>query len=360
MVITPDKVKDFSARHAGALALFAAAAATAVWVQSKARRAERDNAPAGKFIYIDGVRLHYVVRGEGPPVVLLHGNTVDSADFEASGLIDALARDHQVVAFDRPGFGHSSRPRDRLWTPSAQAALLHRALAGLGISRPLVIGHSMGTMVALAMALDFPASVAGLVLVGGYYYPSMRIDALLTAPVALPVVGDVMRYTVTAVSARAMLGRVVKAMFAPNEVPARFHTTVSREMMLRPLQIRANAEDAAFMIPQARALAKRYQALSLPIALIAGGDDKVIDIDSQSRRMHQELRHSHLTVVPHAGHMAHYAARDEIVRATTQLLSTEKFHGHEPRLTQDIQSDDALDRPRPARAGDYAGLQPER
>ena len=169
------------------LAAVAGAAATALWVHAKARRAEHDNPPAGKFIYIDGVRLHYVVRGEGSPVLLLHGNTVTHADFQASGLIDRLARHHRVIAFDRPGFGHSSRPRDRLWTPSAQAALLRRALAGLGIHRPQVVGHSMGTMVALAMAMDYPADVSALVLVGGYYYPTVRIDALLTAPVALPV-----------------------------------------------------------------------------------------------------------------------------------------------------------------------------
>ena len=68
----------------------------------------------------------------------------------------------------------------------------------------------MGAMVALALALDHPEDVRRLVLLGGYYYPSARVDALLTAPVALPVLGDVMRYTVTAVSARLMLKRLVR------------------------------------------------------------------------------------------------------------------------------------------------------
>jgi alpha-beta hydrolase superfamily lysophospholipase len=119
--------------HPGLIAATVAAAATAAWVQVRARRAERMHPPAGKFIHVDGVRLHYVMRGEGPPVVLLHGNTVSLDDFEASGLMDRLALNHQVIAFDRPGFGHSTRPRDRLWTPRAQADLLRRALSGLGI-----------------------------------------------------------------------------------------------------------------------------------------------------------------------------------------------------------------------------------
>ena len=195
--------KLFATSPSASIAAAAAfcAAATALWVEARARRAERANPPRGQFVEVDGVRLHYVERGSGPAVVLLHGNAVSLADFEASGLIAALSENHRVIAFDRPGFGHSTRPRDRLWTPIAQAELLHAAMARLGIERPTLIGHSMGTVVALALALDHPQDVAGLVLLGGYYYPTLRIDSLLGAPAALPVLGDVLRHTVTALSA---------------------------------------------------------------------------------------------------------------------------------------------------------------
>ena len=308
--------------HTALIALAAAsgaAAGIAAWVRASARRAEREHPPPGRYAYIDGVRLHYVMRGEGTPVVLLHGNAVTQADFQASGLMDQLARRHQVVAFDRPGFGHSSRPRDRLWTPRAQAELLRRALTGLGIRRPVVVGHSMGTMVALAMALDYPDEVAGLVLIGGYYYPKLRVDALLTAPVALPVLGDVMRYTVTALSARAMLNRMVEGMFSPRVVPPGFLTAVPRELMLRPLQLRANAEDAAFMMPEARSLSGRYSELRLPVTLIAGAQDKVVDPRAHSQRFHEEYPQSRFQLVPDAGHMAHYGAPDLVCAAVDEL-----------------------------------------
>ena len=298
-----------------AIAVTVSAAATAVWVEMQARRAERDNPPTGCFIDVSDVHLHYVERGEGPPVVLIHGNTVTHADFIASGLMERLARNHRVIAFDRPGFGHSSRPRDRLWTPFAQAALLRKALECLGIKRPVVVGHSMGTMVAVAMALNYPENVRSLVLIGGYFYPSLRIDALLIAPVALPVVGDVMRYTVTALSSRLMLRKMAQGMFAPQELPDNFFPVVSREMMLRPVQLRANAEDAAFMIPAARSMSSRYGELVLPVTLIAGGDDVVVDPQAHSVRLHDELPHSELYVVPGVGHMAHYAALDRVANA---------------------------------------------
>ena len=84
-------------------------------------RAERRHPPIGEFLERDGVRLHYLQRGpiDGPVVVLLHGNGTLIQDFMLSGLLDLLARRYRVICFDRPGFGYSTRPRLRLWTPEA-------------------------------------------------------------------------------------------------------------------------------------------------------------------------------------------------------------------------------------------------
>lgn len=309
-----------AARTAGVL-LAAAAAATAVWVRERARQAEHDHPPQGRFIHIDGVRLHYLLREEsrGSPVVLLHGNAVTLADFQASGLFDRLAARHTVLAFDRPGFGHSTRPRDRHWTPQVQAELLHRAIEALGVHRPVLVGHSLGTLVALAMASEYPASVAGLVLLGGYYYPSARLDSVLMAPVALPVLGDVLRHTVTAVSARLMLDRMARAMFAPHRVPPQFFGEMAREMLVRPVQLRANAEDGACMVPQARALSAHYARLRLPVTVMAGAEDGLVDREAQSARLHGEIVGSELLIVPGAGHMLHYAAPDAVAQAVDRM-----------------------------------------
>ncbi|WP_280151452.1 alpha/beta hydrolase [Piscinibacter sp. XHJ-5] len=317
--MTSSRIKTFATSRSGAIAGAAAvaAAATALWVQRKARAAEREHPPLGRRIVVDGVGVHYVERGAGSPVVLIHGNTVSLADFQASGLFDRLARNHRVIAIDRPGFGHSDRPRDRLWTPAAQAELLRAALAQLGVDRPAIVAHSMGTLVALSMALNHPAQVRKLVLLSGYHYPAVRVDALLTAPVALPILGDVMRYTVTALAARATLKRVVKAMFAPLDVPPGFFTELSREMMLRPSQIRANAEDATFMMPAAASLAPRYPELRMPITIMAGAADGVVDPEAHSVRLHEDVPGSDLFVAAGSGHMVHYAASEAIVAALT-------------------------------------------
>jgi hypothetical protein len=73
--------------------------------------AERKNPPIGVFIGCDGVRLHYIERGNAaaPCVVLFHGNGTMIQDLVLSGLVDRLAHDHRVVCFDRSGFGYSHR-----------------------------------------------------------------------------------------------------------------------------------------------------------------------------------------------------------------------------------------------------------
>src|SRR4030095_8086014 len=98
--------------------------ASAILNRVLTKRAERRNPPTGQFITVDGVRLHYVERGTGTPLVLLHGNGSMIEDFQSSGLIDLAAKDYRVIAIDRPGFGHTNRPRRTIWTPEAQADLV--------------------------------------------------------------------------------------------------------------------------------------------------------------------------------------------------------------------------------------------
>ena len=106
--------------------------------------AERRNPPVGKFIQCDGVRLHYIERGDPAArcVVLFHGNGSMMQDFMSSGLVDLLAQNNRVVCFDRPGFGYSQRPRFRIWDAATQAALFVKALNQLGVRDPVVLGHS--------------------------------------------------------------------------------------------------------------------------------------------------------------------------------------------------------------------------
>ena len=230
-----------------------------------AKNAENDNPPAGQFLEVNGVRLHYIERGSGTPLVLLHGNGSMIQDFESSGLIDLAAKKYRVIVFDRPGFGHSDRPRNVVWTPAAQAELINSALHRLGVSHAIVLGHSWGASVAVALALKYPNSIQGLVLASGYYYPTVRPDvAVLSAP-AVPLVGDVLSYTLSPIVGRVMWPVLMAKIFGPRSVPKKFEG-FPKEMALRPSQIRASAAESALMIPDAFHFRDEYANLKMPAA----------------------------------------------------------------------------------------------
>lgn len=183
---------------AGALAL------ATLYVQAKTRTVERGHPPEGKFIEVDGVRLHYKEQGAGPALVMLHGNDLFATDFDLSGLAEQAAQPYRVIAFDRPGLGYSDRPGNTSWTPEQQASLLYKALHQMEVERPIVLGHSWGTLVTLAMALDFPKYVRAITLISGYYYPSLRLDVPVMSAPAIPGLGHLLRYTISPLLGRAM------------------------------------------------------------------------------------------------------------------------------------------------------------
>ena len=307
----------------------AALGAAVLYNRQRAGAAECKTPPIGRFLDVDGVRLHYIERGEGEPVVLIHGNGTMIQDFTVSGLVDRLASRYRVIVIDRPGYGYSSRPR-QLWTPRAHAKLFRRALKQLGVEQAVILGHSWGTLVAVALAVEYPALVRSLVLASGYYYPTLRADTFLFSPPAVPVIGDAMRHTISPLVARAIMPGLIKQMFAPAEVPERFDRLFPKEMMVRPSQLRAAAEDAALMTPSVMELHHHYSELKVPITIITGADDQIADVGRQSERLHRELPQSEFIALPGLGHMVHHLAPDAVANAVARAAQKE---GSSPALS---------------------------
>jgi pimeloyl-ACP methyl ester carboxylesterase len=291
-----------------------ALATAALIVRHKARLAERENPPIGRFIEVDGVRLHYVERGQGQPVVLLHGNGALIQDFALSGVLDRAAASYRVIVFDRPGFGYSDRPRDRLWTAQAQADLLYKAIRTLGIDRPVVVGHSWGTLVALSLALAYRSNVKSLVLLSGYYFPTLRLDVPLFSTQAIPVLGDLMHHTLLPLLGRLFWPALMRRIFGPLPVPVPL-AEFPLWLALRPSQLRASSRETAMMIPTVKALSRRYGELSVPVVILAGATDRMVTTAHHSRRLHRQLPESRYHEAPGVGHMVHHHAPKQVMAA---------------------------------------------
>ena len=316
-----DKGRTIAQAHpyvVAAAATVGALAISALMNRHLAKKAETDNPPAGKFLEVDGVRLHYVERGSGAPLVLLHGNGSMIQDFESSGLIDLAAKNYRVIVFDRPGFGHSDRPRNVVWTPAAQAELINSALNRLGVSHAIVLGHSWGASVAVALALKYPKLVQGLVLASGYYYPTLRPDVVALSVPAVPLVGDILGHTLSPIVSRLMWPLLMAKIFGPRSVPKKFEG-FPKEMALRPSQIHASAAELALMIPDAFHFRDKYANLKMPVVIVAGDEDRLIDSDAQSERLHRDVSQSMLHRVPGTGHMIHQTATGVVMSAINEV-----------------------------------------
>ncbi len=154
--------------------ILVAAAALSLWL---GRPANSIAAAESQFFDAKGVKIHFLIEGTGEPVVLIHG--LDSSariNWQMPGTIDALARDHQVIAIDLPGYGESDKPADpaaygEQWVDDVILLLDH-----LNIRKAHIVGYSMGGMVALKLIAEHPERVISGTLGGAGW---LREDSVL-------------------------------------------------------------------------------------------------------------------------------------------------------------------------------------
>jgi pimeloyl-ACP methyl ester carboxylesterase len=307
------------------LCAVAALATAAVAVRFLSRAAERAHPAYGSFVEVDGVRLHYAELGEGEPLVLLHGNSSLATDFLMSSLVPLAARRYRVLVFDRPGYGYSGRLPGGDRGPEAQARYIHEALTRLGAERPIVLGHSWGSLVAIAMALDHPRRVRALVLEGGHFYPQRRLDLFLLSLLSLPLAGDLVRHSMLPFLMRACRRRVLSLLFAPRPVPRHFRS-FPYWLLLRPWQTKTAAEEFAAINSASRRLSRRYRSLRVPVVILAGSGDRIVDCRLHSGRLHAQLPGSRYRLCEGNGHMLHHQSPREVMRCIDMAagMSAEK------------------------------------
>lgn len=304
-------------RHRWLAGLAVAAAAAAV-VNVRSRKAERENPPIGRFVEVCGGRLHYIELGHGAPLVVLHGNSSLSIDFLLSGVVPIVASRYRVIVFDRPGYGYSDPLPGDCCRPEAQARLIHSALRRMGVQEAIVLGHSWGALVAIALALESPQAVRGLILESGFLYPQPRIGMAVLSQAARPVIGGLARQTFLPLTARAVWPLIMRLLFGPAPVPKHFRR-FPPWMVLRPSQIRTSAIELGLAGSATRRLSRRYRELRLPVAILAGRGDRIVDPKKHSGRLHAELRRSTFRVLDGVGHMVHHSNPKAVADAVDEV-----------------------------------------
>ena len=258
---------------------------------------------------MSGTRLHYTDHGQGPAIVMIHGLGGQMRNFSYA-LSGQLTADHRVILIDRPGSGYSAA------APSAaipaQAALIAGLIDALGLDRPLVVGHSLGGAIALALALDHPDKVSGLALISPLTQVQETVPPAFRAiSIGSPAVRSVVAWTIATPMGILSGTKGADAVFAPEPAPADFGTKGGGVLVLRPGAFHAASTDLAATRADMAALAVRYGELSVPVAILYGSEDAILDPELHGAKIAADFPQVALTLIP-GGHMIPVTAPEQV------------------------------------------------
>ncbi len=269
-----------------------------------------------KFVTVDGARLHFVIKGAGRPVVLIHGNPGSCQDW--SRLYGPISSRYCAFAFDRPGHGHSDRPNHRDITVEVQAQMLHAALKELNVEMPIVVGHSWGGSLALAYALAFPNELAGAVLLAPAAFESDDGVSFLSKVPGWPIIGDVVNFIFTPLLAAWLVRTDLAKAFAPDRVPKNYLRHVLAEWT-RPKKVKWYSVDDALLNDSLPEFTSRYPNIRVPVAIITGDSDLIVPAKENAHRLHETLPHSELIILEKTGHQIPFTRPEAVVEAIDRV-----------------------------------------
>jgi len=267
--------------------LLAALIAGLVWfTASTARKIEVALPARGQFMALDGEHIHYVdTGGAGPVVVMIHGLGGNLLHFDYA-LAGRLAAEFRLILVDRPGSGYSTRAAGSDASLTAQAAAIAKLIRALALTRPLVVGHSLGGAVSLALALDHPDCVGGLALVAPLTHAQDEVPAIFRRfLIRSSLVRTLVAWTLATPLGIRDGPAALKEVFAPEAVVPDFPLRAGGLLGLRPKAFYATSSELLAINDVLPAYTSRYTSLDLPIAILFGKDDRVLHYRKQGEAM---------------------------------------------------------------------------
>jgi pimeloyl-ACP methyl ester carboxylesterase len=313
--------------HITMLAIAAAAiaisgGALAAFSRRTARKIEQAVPMDGKCIHVGGDRIHYVEYGNGPPIVFVHGLSGQMRNF-AYLPIEALARDHRVILIDRPGAGYSTRDPRSAANIYAQAQTVVRFLDALGLDKPVLVGHSLGGAIALAVALDHPHAVSRLALIAPLTHAQTEVPKAFRALVIRSAfVRRLVARTLATPVALATSSTVLRQVFAPEPVPQDFPQRGGGMLSLRPKGFLHASEDlvAVEAARDIEEMEQRYAQLAVPTDVLFGRDDIVLNWIRHGDALRRRSNAVTLEVVD-GGHMLPVTAPGDTMRWLRSVIA---------------------------------------
>jgi pimeloyl-ACP methyl ester carboxylesterase len=284
------------------------------------RRVQAAVPPLGRIVQIGETRLHIAERGSGPPLVLVHGLGAQLRNFTYA-LVGPLAANFRVICVDRPGCGYSTRPARVSASLPGQAATIAKLLAELGLERPIIVGHSYGGALALALAVNHPESVGGLALLAPLTHAQKEVPAAFRdLVISSRHLRRLIAWTI-AIPVSMLTGqRILDLVFRPDTVPADFATAAGGLLALRPGQFFAASSDLVNVGEDLPAIEGRYSSIRVPVGILFGRSDEILSCQDHGVAMQSKIPGLVLSLVD-GGHMLPVSAPELTARWITEFAA---------------------------------------
>lgn len=259
----------------------------------------------GKFIDLDGVRLHYMERGKGDPVLMVHGLGAYSYTWRHN--MDALAQQFRVIAIDLKGFGLSEKPIGPGYSIESHVHTILQFISKLQLPQINYVGSSMGGEIGLRLCLVKPEQIKKLILIGSSGYRDKlpySIRLLAHLPYKYFVRPLIKRKYLTD---EALFQFVKSAFYNPEAI-----TEEEIRQYLYPVSTQGFEQSYITLLKEFD-FGKRQQEYELipHQALILTGEKDLVIPHEHSVKLHHALKNSSLITISKCGHFLHEEKPEE-------------------------------------------------
>ena len=292
-----------------------------------ARRVEKTLPPRGKFLELEGARIHYLDKGSGSAILLVHGLGGQMGNF-AYGVVDQLINEFRVLVIDRPGSGYSTRSSDDAAHLAAQAAYVAQFIRKVGLDHPLLVGHSLGGAISLRVALDHPETLSGLALIAPLtHIPPHVPEPFRPLDIDSKLVRRLLAWTVATPIGILRGATVLKQIFHPDPVPADFPIRGGGILGLRPRSFYNVSTDLVAADAGLDSMVERYSTIRMPVSILYGTSDNILDSRFHGESMRSKLPQLQLKLVEGAGHMLPVSAPETTAAFLREAASHDRATG---------------------------------
>jgi pimeloyl-ACP methyl ester carboxylesterase len=254
----------------------------------------------GHDVQVGPHKIHYLVKGDGPPLVVVHGVAMRSHDW--APLYRTLARTHRVYALDLLGYGDSDKPKNAEYSVATQAEIVRGFMDAMELKQADVAGVSMGGWVALKFAAEHPERVRRLVLVssGGFAFKTTLDERAFSAQ------------NISELRASLLL-QSDRANLLPRFVLRDFLRLSKEKAWVVRSAMRS-------MLEGREVLNGKVQRVTMPVLLVWGTADRIVPF-SVAAAMQKEMPQATVVPLKDCGHLAMIECRSEALPAMARFLA---------------------------------------